>query len=56
MIKNEQEHFGKLRDRVERKRQEIQGLSEGVSALYTHQSTAFTVADCGLYSSIQPRL
>ncbi len=56
MIKKEQEDFGKLRDRVERKRQEIQGLSDGVSDLYKHQSTIFTMADCGLRSSIQPRL
>ena len=52
IIKKEQEDFGKLRDRIERKRQEIQGLSDGVSDLYTHQSTAFTVADTGLRSFI----
>ena len=33
LIEENQKSFGKLRDRVERKRQEIQGLSDGVGHL-----------------------
>ena len=50
-----QESFGKIRDRIERKRQEVQGLSDGVSQTQVDRTKSrFPVADRNGYSSSPP--
>ncbi|KAL8675811.1 MAG: hypothetical protein Q9224_007376 [Gallowayella concinna] len=48
-----QEKFGKLRERIERERQEVQSLSDGVSGLDLLPSGVFAYADKKGYSSFQ---
>lgn len=40
-----QEKFGTLRDRIERKRQEVQSLSDGVSCLESRRLLLLAAAD-----------